>query len=81
MAKEVLLIKLGLFTERIILYRIQNMPPENVSQIGGTPQTHGMREIVGTLRRERTNTLKTPVPNGAGGHRLKRLLVSIMLPK
>jgi hypothetical protein len=62
--------KLGLFTEEV--YRIHNMPPENVShQLKGTPQTHGMGEIYRTLRRARINTLKTPVPNGAGGYRLK----------
>ncbi len=61
--------KLGLFKEEI--YRIRNMPPEKVSQLGGTPQTHGMGEIDRTLRRARTNTLKTPVPNCAGGYRLK----------
>ncbi len=63
--------KSGIFTEE--LYRIHDMHPENVSQLGVTPQTHEIKAIGGTLRRARTNTLQMPVPNGAGGYRLNRL--------
>ncbi len=63
-----------------IIQNPQHAPRKCVT-LGGTPQTHTMEAIGRTLRRARTNTLKPPVPNGAGGYRLKRLLVAIMPPK